>query len=53
LLFVAARTLDELIFHRGLAAAEIDLHAKTHFAFLIFVVGCMWTNWLDRQGPAL
>jgi len=52
LLFVAARTLDEFIFHRGLAAAEVDLHAKTHFAFLIFVVGLMGTTWLDRQGSA-
>lgn len=40
-LFVAARIADEGIFHRGLAAAEADLHAKTHFGFLIFVVGLM------------
>lgn len=40
-LFVAARIADEFIFHRGLAAAEVDLHAKTHFGFLIFVAGLM------------
>ena len=50
-LFVLARALDEFIFHRGLAGAETDLHAKTHFGFLIFVVGLMATNWL--QGQAL
>lgn len=49
LLFVAARSLDEFVFHRGLAAAEIDLHAKTHFGFLIFVVGLMGVDWLQRQ----
>ena len=49
LLFVAARALDEFVFHRGLAAAEVDLHAKTHFGFLIFVVGVIGVNWLERQ----
>ena len=48
-LFVLARAFDELVFHRGLAAAEIDLHAKTHFGFLIFVVGVMSADWLQRQ----
>ncbi len=48
-LFVLARALDEFIFHRGLAAAEIDLHAKTHFSFLIFVVGLMGMDWLQKQ----
>lgn len=48
LLFVAARVLDEFVFHRGLAAAEIDLHAKTHLGFLIFVVGLMGVDWLQR-----
>ena len=48
LLFVAARALDEFVFHRGLAAAEIDLHAKTHLGFLIFVVGLMGVDWLQR-----
>ena len=48
-LFVVARALDEVVFHRGLAGAEIDLHAKTHFGFLIFVVGVMAANWLQGQ----
>ena len=48
-LFVAARALDEFVFHQGLAAAEIDLHAKTHLGFLIFVVGVMGMHWLQRQ----
>jgi hypothetical protein len=48
-LFVVARVLDEFVFHRGLAPAEIDLHAKTHFGFLIFVVGLMGVDWLQQQ----
>jgi hypothetical protein len=48
-LFVAARVLDEFVFHRRLAGAEVDLHAKTHFSFLIFVVGVMGTSWLQGQ----
>jgi hypothetical protein len=48
-LFVLARALDEFVFHRGLAEAETDLHAKTHFGFLIFVVGVMATDWLQGQ----
>jgi hypothetical protein len=49
LLFVAARALDEFVFHRGLPDAEIDLHAKTHFGFLIFVVGVIGANWLETH----
>jgi len=49
LLFVSARALDEFVFHRGLPAQEIDLHAKTHFGFLIFVVGVIGTNWLESR----
>lgn len=49
-LFVTARTLDEFVFHRDLPAAEVDLHAKTHFGFLIFVVGVIGTNWLQSRG---
>jgi len=49
-LFVLARSLDEFIFHRGLALAEVDLHAKTHFGFLIFVVGLMATSWWQAKG---
>jgi len=48
-LFVLARSVDEFIFHRGLAGAEADLHAKTHFGFLIFVVGVMATSWLQGK----
>lgn len=47
-LFILARAMDEFVFHRGLAAAEIDLHAKTHFGFLIFVVGVMSVECLQR-----
>lgn len=50
ILFVLARSLDEFIYHRGLAVAEVDLHAKTHFGFLIFVVGLMAASWLDARG---
>ena len=48
-LFVIARALDEFAFHRGLPPTEVDLHAKTHFGFLIFVVGVIGTNWLESQ----
>ena len=48
-LFVLARSLDEFIYHRGLALAEVDLHAKTLFGFLIFVAGLMATNWLQAK----
>jgi hypothetical protein len=48
-LFVLARSLDEFIYHRRLAETEIDLHAKTHFGFLIFVVGLMATDWLQAK----
>jgi len=48
-LFVTARALDEFVFHRVLPAKEVDLHAKTHFGFLIFVVGVIGTNWLESQ----
>ena len=48
-LFVMARSLDEFVFHRHLAAAEVDLHAKTHFGFLIFMVSVMGLNLLQQQ----
>jgi len=41
LLFVFARALDEWVFHRRLMDGEADMHAKTHLAFLIFVVAGM------------
>ena len=37
-LFLVARSLDEWIFHRNIPAREAEMHAKTHFAFLGFVV---------------
>jgi hypothetical protein len=49
LLFVTARTLDEFIFHRGVPGEEADVHAKTHFAFLLFVVAIMTVDWLDSN----
>jgi hypothetical protein len=49
LLFVTARALDEFVFHRGLPGQEVDLHAKTHFGFLIFVVGVIGKNWLEER----
>ena len=49
ILFTLTRSIDEFIFHRGLAPAEINLHAKTHLGFLIFVVGVMGAGWLDTQ----
>jgi hypothetical protein len=49
ILFVLARSLDEFFFHRGLADEEIDLHAKTHFGFLVFVIGIMATNLLQTK----
>ena len=50
LLFVSARSLDEFVFHRGLSGEESDLHAKTHFAFLMFVVAIMAVDWLASPG---
>jgi hypothetical protein len=41
------------VFHRGLAPEEIDLHAKTHLGFLIFVVGVMSVNWLQTHPSGL
>lgn len=52
MLFVIARGLDEFVFHRGLARAEIELHARTHLGFLIFVVGLMGLDWWeDGRAP--
>lgn len=47
-LFTLARSIDEFVFHRRLAPVEIDLHAKTHLGFLIFVVGVIGVGWLDH-----
>ena len=46
-IFIAARSLDEFVFHRGLDGPETDLHAKTHLAFLMFVVATLLADWLD------
>jgi hypothetical protein len=48
-LFTLTRSIDEFVFHRALAPAEVDLHAKTHLGFLIFVVGVIGVGWLDEQ----
>lgn len=50
LLFVGARSLDEWVFHRRLAGGEADMHAKTHLAFLIFVVAGMAIDSLTHRG---
>ena len=52
-IFLVARTMDEFVFHRGLAPEEVDLHAKTHLGFLIFVVGVMSVNWLQTHPSGL
>jgi hypothetical protein len=46
ILFLIIRCLDEFAFHKNLCQAEIELHAKTHFAFLIFVVAIMTADWI-------
>ncbi|HEY2253298.1 MAG TPA: hypothetical protein VGH74_19630, partial [Planctomycetaceae bacterium] len=51
-LFLMARSFDEWSFHRNLAGRESDLHAKTHFAFLAFVVLLMTVDWLTDQSLA-
>ncbi len=52
-LFVFARSVDEFIFHRRLSGVESDLHAKTHFAFLVFVVACLAADYVEGlDGPA-
>jgi hypothetical protein len=50
LLFVFARSLDEWIFHRRLPGGEADMHAKTHLAFLIFVVVGMAIDSITQRG---
>jgi hypothetical protein len=46
-LFAAARGVDEFYFHRRLPAEESALHARTHLAFLAFVVAVMGVDWLE------
>jgi phosphatidylglycerophosphate synthase len=49
-LFLIARALDEWVFHRHLPGPEIDKHAKTHLAFLLFVVACLTVDWITNRG---
>jgi hypothetical protein len=49
LLFVAARAVDEYVFHRGLPAAESALHARTHLAFLLYVFSILAVDWAEAN----
>lgn len=49
LLFLVARSWDEWGFHRNLPGHEADMHAKTHLAFLIFVVMSTTVDWMITQ----
>jgi hypothetical protein len=49
-LFVIARAVDEYAFHRGLPAVESALHARTHLAFLTYVVSIMAADWAEANG---
>ena len=51
-LFLIARAADEWGFHRNLNHGEADMHAKTHFAFLIFVVMLTAVDWVADQTQA-
>lgn len=43
-LLLAAGALDEFVFHKELPEPESDLHAKSHWGLLLFVVvGLLWT----------
>jgi len=46
IVFLIPRSFDEWVFHRNLPGNEADRHAKTHFAFLIFVVLTMTLDWV-------
>jgi hypothetical protein len=50
LLFVFARSVDEWVFHRRLPEGEADMHAKTHLAFLLFVVAGMVIDSITHRG---
>ncbi|KAA5541779.1 hypothetical protein FYK55_16335 [Roseiconus nitratireducens] len=47
-LFLSARSADEWIFHRRLHPSEIEQHAKTHFAFLGFLIAVTATDVFAR-----
>src|SRR5690349_790960 len=49
LLFVAARAIDEYVFHRAVPHAESRLHARTHQAFLLYVVTIMAVDWVEAN----
>lgn len=43
-LLLVGGALDEFVFHKGLPEPEPDLHAKSHWGLLLFVVvGLLWT----------
>ena len=48
-LFVTARAIDEYVFHRGLPQAESALHARTHLAFLLYVVTITAVDWAEAN----
>ncbi len=48
--FIVIRAMDEYIYHRGLAAEESSLHAKTHMGFMIFIVSMLGADWLESAG---
>lgn len=48
-LFLIARAWDEWGFHRNLGEQETAMHAKTHLAFLIFVVMLATLDWVTNQ----
>jgi hypothetical protein len=48
-LFLIARATDEWGFHRNLPGRESDRHAKTHYAFLIFVTLSTAVDWLAQR----
>ena len=50
-LFMIIRAMDEYIYHRGLAAEESSLHAKTHMGFMIFIVSMLGADWVQAVGP--
>ena len=42
--------LDEFVFHRAIPAEEHDVHAKEHFALLMFVACALGRIWLHHRG---
>ena len=52
-LFLAARVIDEFVYHRGLPAEESSLHAKTHLGFMIFVIAWMSAERVARASSGI